>query len=234
MLEITDLTYASQNQVILADINLTIEAGKIYGLLGANGAGKTTLLQLIAGFLTANDGQITVDGSVKRRTLLEHVAYMNNEFYLPKSWTIERVVRFYEQSAARFSYEIAGRMIVSLEIDMTKKMKDLSRGEKERVLLMLTLSQKAKLYLLDEPLTGIDMITREEIIRNLLTFTEENATIIIATHYIEIFELLFDEALFLKDGGVMDQVDCENLREEQQLTLSEYYVKTHRGRKRIW
>ncbi len=234
MLKVTELNYRKEKKDILTNINLEIGPQRIIGLLGPNGSGKTTIMQMLAGFISNQNGNIVMDGDSKRETLLENIVYMNNEFHLPKTWRVKEVLQFHRNSTERFDYQTSMGMIKFLNLDLEAKMEELSRGEKERVLLIVTLSQRAKYYFLDEPLTGIDMLTREDIIKSLLAFAQEEATIVIASHYIEVFEMLLDEVYFVKQGRILGHVDCEKMREEKAISLSEYYREMYSSEVEVW
>lgn len=228
MLKTNSLFYKTENKVILENITIEIPKAKIVGLLGPNGSGKTTLMQLLAGFKNNYDGEISIRDKTDRNSRLQHIVYLNHQTYFPDNWTIQKLCNHYQSFAHEFNLQRFMGMAKALDIDSAKRLNRLSRGEKERVMLALTLAQEADYYLLDEPLTGIDMITRKEIIRSILTFASETATIVISSHYIEVFELLFDEVYFIKEAKILGKVDMEVMRTEEHKSLSEYYVQMYK------
>jgi len=234
MLKTNNLFYEIENRVILDNITIEIPKAKIVGLLGPNGAGKTTLMQLLAGFKNNYTGEVSIRDNTNRNARLQHVVYLNHQTYFSEKWTIQKLCDHYKKFTYKFNHQRFMGMAKTLNIDLSKRMNRLSRGEKERVMLALTLAQEADYYLLDEPLTGIDMITREEIIRSILTFANEIATLVISSHYIEVFELLFDEVYFIKDTKILGKVDMEIMRTEENKSLSEYYVQMYKEEAAQW
>lgn len=234
MLSVKGLTYTKENDYILSDVNMELPLQKIIGLLGPNAAGKTTLMQLLTGLRYLQNGEIELDTYNERLYLLENTIYMSNEQHFPASWTGEQLVKHYQLACKRFNYQKFMGMIKQLNVDLTKQLKRLSRGTKERLMISLTLAQDAKYYFLDEPLTGVDMLTREEIIRSMLTFVDEEATIVLSSHYIEVFEMLLEEVYFINNGKIIGHVDCETMRAEHGLTLNEYYIKEYKGGVSVW
>lgn len=234
MLSAKGITYIKEKSYILSDVNIKLPKQKIIGFLGPNAAGKTTLMQLLTGMRFLQSGEIELDNFNDRTYLIENTVYMNHENNFPGNWTGKQVLKHYHLACKRFNHQKFMGMVKQLEIDLEKPLSKLSRGITERLMLSLTLSQDASYYFLDEPLTGIDMLTREEIIRSLLTFADEDATIIISSHYIEVFEMLFDDVYFINQGKVIGHVECEAMREAEGLTLNEYYVKMYKEGVSAW
>lgn len=229
MLKANGITYWKERNNILTDVNIALPKQKIIGFLGPNAAGKSTLMQLLAGLRFLQNGEIELDGYTERDYILQHTVYMNHEFHFEAKWKVSQIVKHYQENCPRFNLQRFMGMAKQLDIDLTKQIRTLSRGTKERLSLSLTLSQDADYYFLDEPLSGVDMITREEIIRSMLNFADEQATIIISSHYMNIFEMLFEEVYFINHGEIIEQINCEAMREAEGLTLSEYYLKLYKG-----
>ena len=229
MLEIKKLSKSIEGQVVLDDISLQLPKERIIGLVGPNGAGKTTLMQVFAGLLLPDQGEVLIDGINTREDIIRSVVYMNQDIYFDKKWTGVQILKHYQTNCARFNFQRCMGMVKELAIDLKKPLKSLSRGMMERLVLTLTLSQDAAYYFLDEPLTGIDVLTREAIIKSMLTFADEHATIVISSHYMDIFELLFDEVYFIQAGKIIDHVEIEQMRELDNMTLTDYYRKLYKG-----
>lgn len=222
MLKARKVSYTREHKQILHEISLEIQPGKIIGILGPNGAGKSTLMQTLAGYIALDSGTITVDGNESRDTLQQVTSYMNHTLNYPDSWNAKNILKLYQAGAKDFNRQRFMGMAKSLEIDLDQPIKQMSRGQRERLQLSLTFSQEVEYYFLDEPLTGIDVITREEILRSLLVFSNPDASIIISSHYIDIFEMLFEEVYFIGDGMVTEKVDPEVIRAEG-ITLVDKY-----------
>lgn len=222
MLTVNNLSYEKGKKVILDAINMQIVDGRIIGILGPNGAGKSTLMQALSGYIAIDEDAVTIDGKADRDAILMHTTYMNHELSFPRNWNGKDILACYRESRKDFNFQRFMGMTKALDIDLTMKIKNMSRGEREKLILSLTLSQEVPYYFLDEPLTGIDVVTREEILKSLLTFASPEATIIISSHYIDIFEMLLEEVFFISSGKIMESVDPEEIRDSGK-TLTEYY-----------
>ena len=196
----------------LLGVDIALEPGKIIGLLGTNGSGKTTLLKLTAGILTPTAGEVKVCGMPIGIETKEIVSYLPERTYLNDWMTVEEIIAFFADFYADFSTEKAYAMLASLNVDPKRKLKTLSKGTKEKVQLVLVMSRNARLYLLDEPIAGVDPVAREFILDTIVSNYNKEATILISTHLITDVEKVLDGFIFLHDGNVIMQSSVEEAR----------------------
>ena len=197
ILECQRLTKRYGNFFALSDLSFTLERGQIIGLLGPNGSGKTTLIKLINGLLVPSDGQIAVNGCAPGVESKKIVSC------LPSQIRVKDALTLYSDFYSDFSMERAAKMLDALEIDRHSRLSALSKGTKEKVQLILVMSRDAQLYVLDEPIGGVDPAARDYILRTILTNYSENATILVSTHLISDIENVLDHVLFLKAGHLV-------------------------------
>ena len=186
---------------VLDNFNIRIPKGKIIGLLGPNGCGKSTLIKLIAGLLQPNEGEITVCGTPVGEQTKAMISYLPERPYFNGSMTVNELMDYFKEFYADFDDERAYRLLTDLGIDHKARLKTLSKGTKEKVQLVLVMSRKAKLYLLDEPIAGVDPAAREYILSTIVNNYDSEATIIITTHLITDVEQVLDDFVFLSYGG---------------------------------
>lgn len=203
ILECQRLTKRYGNFFALSDLSFTLERGQIIGLLGPNGSGKTTLIKLINGLLVPSDGQIAVNGCAPGVESKKIVSYLPDRDCLPSQIRVKDALTLYSDFYSDFSMERAAKMLDALEIDRHSRFSALSKGTKEKVQLILVMSRDAQLYVLDEPIGGVDPAARDYILRTILTNYSENATILISTHLISDIENVLDHVLFLKAGHLV-------------------------------
>lgn len=203
ILECQRLTKRYGNFFALSDMSFTLERGQIIGLLGPNGSGKTTLIKLINGLLVPSDGQIAVNGCAPGVESKKIVSYLPDRDCLPSQIRVKDALTLYSDFYSDFSMERAAKMLDALEIDRHSRLSALSKGTKEKVQLILVMSRDAQLYVLDEPIGGVDPAARDYILRTILTNYSENATILISTHLISDIENVLDHVLFLKAGHLV-------------------------------
>ncbi|AIS60126.1 ABC transporter ATP-binding protein [Listeria ivanovii] len=215
IITITGLTKKYRRHKPLNDINLTLEQGKIIGLLGPNGAGKTTLLNAISGLLKSTSGSITMAGDTR-------IAYLPSEDFLP-NMVIRDYFQIYHGFFPDFSSEKATEMIHSLGVNVKENTKYLSKGNAAKVMLTLILCRDASLYLLDEPFSEIDLISRDDIVKSIARFLKEEATLVITTHLIQDMEMMFDEIILMNRGEIIDRKDTELLRDVEHKSVVTYY-----------
>ncbi|MBQ5556233.1 MAG: ABC transporter ATP-binding protein [Erysipelotrichaceae bacterium] len=204
-------------------IDLRLEEGKIIGLLGPNGSGKTTLIKLASRLLVPSEGRITICGEVPNEKSKAIVSYLPDRNFLPDWMNSNDLIALYEDFFADFSKERAIEMLGSLNIDMTMPLKKMSKGTKEKVQLIMTMSRRAKLYLLDEPIAGVDPAARDYILRTIISNYDENATVLISTHLIADVENVLDEAIFLKQGKIVLHESVDELKESTGKSVDEYF-----------
>ena len=199
LLNCTGLSKTYGKKRALDHVDLHLEPGKIIGLLGPNGSGKTTLMKLANGLLQPTEGSITIAGSVPGPATKEIVSYLPDAAWLP------------------------GEMLAKLELDPKAPLKTLSKGNKEKVQLILAMSRAAKLYLLDEPIGGVDPAARDYILHTILSNYSEDATVVISTHLIGDIEPVLDEAIFLKEGKIFAHRTVDEIRETEGMSVDEYF-----------
>lgn len=204
-------------------VTLSIESGKIIGLLGPNGAGKTTLIKLINGLLTPNAGSLTVDGYEPGINTKPLVSYLPDVSYLNNWMTVEQIVGMFVDFYEDFRPELAFEMIERLGIDRKERLKSLSKGNKEKVCLILVMSRSAKLYVLDEPIAGVDPATRDYIISTIINNYNPEASVLISTHLISDIESVLDEVIFIKDGVIVLHDSVDNIREQHGKSVDELF-----------
>lgn len=212
ILECRRLTKRYGSFFALSDLTLTLERGQIVGLLGPNGSGKTTLIKLINGLLVPTDGYIAVDGCVPGVETKKIVSYLPDQDCLGDQMRVREAVSLYTDFYSDFSTERAKKMLDALEIDGSLRLGALSKGTKEKVQLILVMSRDARLYVLDEPIGGVDPAARDYILRTILTNYNEEATVLISTHLISDIENVLDHVLFLKEGRLVMNETVDEIR----------------------
>ena len=199
----------------LDHIDLAIDPGRIVGLLGPNGSGKTTLIKLAAGLLQPTQGQILIDGKKPSPETNAVLSYLPERIALSQWMKVTQVLDFFCDFYKDFDRQAAEQMLAQLQIAPNQVLKQMSKGTKEKVQLILAMSRKAKLYLLDEPIGGVDPATRDYILHTILTNYNPDAAVVISTHLIGDVEQVLDEVVFLNRGQIALHDSCENIREQQ-------------------
>lgn len=207
----------------LSGLNLEIEPGKIVGLLGPNGSGKTTLIKLIAGLLRPTSGRLLVNESEIGIKTKEIVSYLPERNYIPKYLKVRQIIDYFDDFYKDFNREKADGMIKSLSIDPDKKIKSLSKGNLEKVQLILVMSREAKLYLLDEPIAGVDPAARDYILNTIITNYNPEASIIISTHLISDIENILDDVIMIKTGSLVMAGNADDIRAQYQKSIDELF-----------
>ncbi len=215
-------------RLALQNINLNLEGGRIIGLLGSNGSGKTTLLKLIAGILTPTTGGITVCGGPVGVESKKLVSYLPERTYLNDWMRISQMLEYFADFYEDFDIERARAMLFSLGVNETAKLRTLSKGTREKVQLVLVMSRRAKLYLLDEPIAGVDPVAREFILDTILSNRHPDSTILISTHLISDVEKVLDDVIFIRDGRILLESSAAAIREEQGKTIDEYFREVYK------
>ena len=211
------------NKKVLKNINFSIPRGKIIGLLGKNGTGKTTLIKLINDLLTLDSGEILIDGKKIGVESKKIISYLPERTYLDKSMTVNEVIDMFSEFYDNFDAKKARKLLKDLKLDVNSKLSKMSKGMQEKVQLVLVMSRKALLYILDEPLGGVDPATREYILDTILTNFNEGASVIISTHLIADIERILDEVIFI-DNGKIDLIEnADKLREKEKTSIDEIF-----------
>ena len=219
ILECKGLTRKFNHFFALSNVDLTLERGEIIGLLGPNGSGKTTLIKLINGLLLPTDGQITVNGSVPGVETKKIVSYLPERGCLDERRRISELISYYSDFYSDFDVSRAHTMLKDLDIDPSLRLKTLSKGTKEKVQLILVMSRDADLYILDEPIGGVDPAARQYILSTILSNYNENATILLSTHLIAEIENILDRVLFLQNGQLILNHSVDEIRFQQKKSI---------------
>ncbi|MBQ4030813.1 MAG: ABC transporter ATP-binding protein [Bacilli bacterium] len=223
LLKITDLSKSFDNKEVLKNINLTISEGKIIGLLGKNGAGKTTLIKLINDLLTPTSGEILVNGKPIGVESKKVISYLPERTYLNKEMKVSEVVDYFKDFYDDFDEKRAARLLKDLDLDINQKLSKMSKGMQEKVQLVLVMSRDADLYILDEPLGGVDPATRDYILDTILSNFREGASVIISTHLISDIERILDEVIFIDKGRLVLKEDADKLRNKEKGSIDEIF-----------
>jgi len=208
---------------VLKNINLKIPRGKIIGLLGKNGTGKSTLIKLINDLLTIDSGSILINGKKIGIDSKKIISYLPERTYLDKSMTVEKVLEYFKNFYDNFNVDKAKKLLKDLDLDITQKLSKMSKGMQEKVQLVLVMSREADLYILDEPLGGVDPATRDYILDTILSNFNEGASVIISTHLIDDIERILDEVIFIDKGAIVLQKDADKLRNEENASIDEIF-----------
>lgn len=215
--------YYSGNVPALFNVNMELPKGKIIGLLGPNGSGKTTLLKLCAGLLTANSGTITIAGKPVGSATKATVSYLPDRTYFRNNQTVREQLNFFRDFYEDFDYNRAEEMLAKLNIDTKCRFGALSKGNKEKVQLILVMSRRAKLYLLDEPIGGVDPAARDYILNTIVSNYDPEATVLISTHLIADVEPVLDGFVFLHQGRIVRIGSVDAAREVEGKSLDELF-----------
>ena len=223
LLQCIDLNKNYGKKEVLKNVNLTIPRGKIIGLLGKNGTGKSTLIKLINDLLTPTSGKILVNGKEVGVESKKIIAYLPERTYLDKSMTVKKVLEFFESFYENFDMDKAKKLLEDLGLDINQKLSKMSKGMQEKVQLVLVMSRKADLYILDEPLGGVDPATRDYILDTILSNFNEGASVIISTHLISDIERILDEVIFIDNGEIILTSDSDELRQKENGSIDEIF-----------
>ena len=223
LVQIKNLSKSFDKKEVLKDINLSISNGKIIGLLGKNGAGKTTLIKLMNDLLTPTTGEITIKGNKIGVESKKVISYLPEKTYLNKQMKVSEVIDFFKDFYEDFDAEKAKKLLNDLDLDMNQKLTKMSKGMQEKVQLVLVMSRNADLYILDEPLGGVDPATRDYILDTILSNFNENSSIIISTHLISDIERILDEVIFIDKGKIILQSDADKLRNKEKESIDEIF-----------
>ena len=223
LLECKHLCKEFDNKQILRDINLKIPRGKIIGLLGKNGTGKTTLIKLMNDLLTPSSGEILINGEKPGVKSKEIIAYLPERTYLDRDMTIKQAIKYFEEFYNNFYKEKAMKLLKDLDLDIDKKISKMSKGMQEKLQLILVMSRSAELYILDEPLGGVDPATRDYILDTILSNFNEGASVIISTHLIADIERILDEVIFMDKGKIIVTSSADELRNKENASIDEIF-----------
>mgnify|MGYP000903911711 CR=1 FL=1 len=228
ILKLVGVSKAFSGNLVLNEVNLSLPAGAIVGLLGPNGSGKTTILKLENGLLTPTSGTVLVNGMPPGVESKKIISYLPERTYLNNWMRISELLDFFADFYEDFDRKKAEEMLKSLDVDQTAVLKTLSKGTKEKVQLVLVMSRKARLYLLDEPIGGVDPAARDYILQTILNNYMEDATILLSTHLIQDVEHIFDRIIFLNKGRVVLEGAADTIREEKGKSIDALFREEFR------
>ena len=223
VLECTGVSKKYGKKEVLKNINLQLERGKIIGLLGPNGSGKTTLIKIINGLLTADEGDIKVSAEQIGIESKKIISYLPDRTYLADWMKVKDIVGMFDDFYKDFSREKAEDMLKRLNINEDDRLKTLSKGNKEKVQLILVMSRQAQLYLLDEPIGGVDPAARDYILNTIITNYNPDASVVISTHLISDVEKVLDEAIFINNGEIVLHESVDDIREKYSTSVDGYF-----------
>lgn len=227
MIRFQNVTKKYGQEYALNDVSFDLEPGKIYGLLGPNGSGKSTTLKLMAGLAHPTLGSVSVNGKQVNRRMAQEVAYLTELDMFYDSFRVVDMIQFTASQFADFDMNRARELLAFMSLDSTKKMNQLSKGNRGRLKLVIALARQARVLLLDEPFSGLDPMVRESIVKGLISYVDfKHQMVVIATHEIDEVEALLDEVLVIKNGVLLERRNVERLREEEGLSVIEWMKKT--------
>ena len=227
MLECRNLEKKYLGRIAVRDISLSIGEGRVCALLGPNGSGKTTWMKMVSGLIAPNAGTITFFGQPIGKETKKHIAYMSTEPFFYSYMTAKDVGKYYKDFFEDFDMEKYVNLVERLGLRMQDKAKTLSSGLAAKLKLAATLARRASLYLLDEPLNGIDIIAREQIIEAVMEVADKNATIVMSSHLVDELEKFIDDAVFVKEGSIVLSGEAEMLRNQHGKTIVELYKEIY-------
>lgn len=227
ILEIKNLIKKYHTKNVIDNISLNVDSGKIVGLLGPNGSGKTTLIKLLAGLLTATSGDILIDNKEIGIETKAIVSFLPDRPYFANWMKVHDILAFFADFYRDFSMKKAMEMLKLLNIGVNDRIKTMSKGTKEKLNLVLVMSRAARLYLLDEPIAGVDPAARDYILRTIISNYSEDSSVIITTHHIADVEKILDDVIFLNKGKIELNSAVEDLREERGKSVDEIFRETY-------
>ena len=223
LVECKKLCKSYDEKQVLKDVNLKIPKGKIVGLLGKNGTGKTTLIKLINDLLTPTSGEILIKGKKPGVESKDIIAYLPEKTYLDREMSVKDAIKYFEEFYTNFDSKKAVKLLKDLDLDMNSKISKMSKGMQEKLQLILVMSRNAELYILDEPLGGVDPATRDYILDTILSNFCEGASVIISTHLIADIERILDEVIFIDKGEIVLISSADELRNKENASIDEIF-----------
>ena len=223
IVEIRGLTKRYDRKEALRNIDLSIEKGKVVGILGPNGSGKTTLIKLLMGLLHPNKGEIKVDGESPGIHTKSVISYLPDRNALYGWMTVKDAIQMFQDFYQDFDLGKSEELLKFMKLDKDMKISNMSKGMKEKLNLALVLSRRAKVYILDEPIAGVDPVARDQILDAIIDNYKEDSAMIITTHLVRDMENIFDQVVFLGDGEIILSGEAENLREEKNMQIDDLY-----------
>lgn len=223
ILQVKNISKSFDEKVIIDNVSFNVPKGKIVGLLGKNGSGKTTILKMINDLLTIDSGEILINGEhISPKTKLE-VSYLPERSYLDNSLTVAQTLQYFQDFYSNFDIELAKKLLTDLDLDINAKLSKMSKGMKEKVQLILVMSRHASIYILDEPLGGVDPSTRDYILRTILSNFDENSSLLITTHLVADVEKILDDVILIDKGKIILNDTADNLRNAHMASIDEIF-----------
>ena len=223
ILESKEATKKYGSKTAVDHVSLKLESGLVYAMLGPNGSGKTTWMKMVAGLVKPTSGEILYQNQSIGKESKKEIAYMSTEPYFYNWMTVADVGNYYADFFEDFSMEKYQQMITRMELTEDMKAKKLSSGMMAKLKIAVTMARKAKIYLLDEPLNGIDLLARDEIMKSILEAVDPDVTLVVSSHLVDELERVADAALFMKDGHLVEQCMVEELRISQHKSVVDLY-----------
>ena len=223
LLSCKEISKSYGSKTAISGVSLEVSRGKIIGLLGPNGSGKTTFIKILANLLTKTSGEVKINGLEIGTETKAIVSYLPERPYFNSWMTVEECLDFFGEFYADFDRDIAEKMLKDLDIDKSRKLRTLSKGTKEKVQLILVMSRRAKLYLLDEPIAGVDPAARDYILNTIISTYNKEASVIISTHLISDIEEVLDEYVFISYGDIIEHSSMEDFKKEHDTSLDSHF-----------
>ena len=230
MINIKNLNKKYRNKIILDNINLDIEKGKIIGLLGPNGSGKTTLMKILLNITKEDNGEIYINNEKKSEETNKYISFLPDAPFIDKDLSINEARNYFKFFYTDFNDKKFENLINKLNLNLKDKIKNLSKGNIEKLNLILILSRDAKIYILDEPIAGVDIVTRNEILKLIIENISDESTAIISTHLIKDIEHIFDQVMFLKDANIDEIYNVEDIRINKNISVEDLYLEYFGGK----
>lgn len=223
VLEVKNVDKSFDNKKIIDNVSFAVKKNEIVGLLGKNGSGKTTIIKMINDLLTIDKGEILINGEKIGVSSKSQISYLPERTYLDRSKTVLQVFDYFEDFYPDFDRKKAEKLLKDLDLDLNQKLSKMSKGMKEKVQLVLVMSRKASLYILDEPLGGVDPSTRDYILQTILSNFEDDSSLLITTHLIADVEKILDRVIFIDKGEIILDSDADSLRELEGNSINEIF-----------
>jgi ABC-2 type transport system ATP-binding protein len=225
---LTNVSKTYKNRTAIKDVSIKLPLGKIIGIVGENGSGKSTLLKLIAGLLQPTSGSVTVNGETANRRISKVVSYLSEHDSFYSMFTVREALAFQASQFIDFNATKAEEIIRFMKLEPDKKIRDLSKGNRGRLKIALTLAREAPYILMDEPLSGLDPLVRESIVKGMIAYVNlETQTLIMTSHEIKEIESILDSFIAIRDGALIRMTDVEDLHESEGLGITEWMKKTY-------
>lgn len=228
LLEIKNLTKKINGKIILDGVNFELDKGKIIGLLGPNGSGKTTLMKILLSLNNFNQGELLFNGQKLSKFSNTDISFLPDTNFLDKSMKVKNAISQFSYFYPNFNVEKAEKLLKELNLNKNEKIKNLSKGMLEKLNLILVLSKECSLYILDEPIAGVDILTRNQILKLIIENINDESSVIISTHLIKDIEQIFDQVVFIKNGNLSAIYDVEDIRKNNN-SVEELYIELFGG-----